>query len=188
LEIAEDEMKKAENYLVQKGFGTNNFIAVHAGWKPDFMVKSLPPAKLREIFAAIKQRNMKIAMVVGPDEAVIWNKLSEENHLNSEITVIDDISDLRLLATVLAKSRCLISADTGVAHLAAAAGGKTCVIFGPTSDIRCRPLGKSATAVIKPDHKCLNCYEKYSSRACFQDEKCLNFIDTNNLIGKAMNE
>ncbi len=188
LEISEDEMAGAESYLAAKNLTANNFIAVHAGWKPDFMVKSLPPAKLREIFSAVKQRNMKIVMVVGPDETSVWNKLSEANHWNTEVTVIDDISNLRLLGAILAKSFCLISADTGVAHLAAAADGKTCVIFGPTSDRRCRPLGKTTTVVIKPNHTCLNCYEKYSSRACFQDEKCLKIVNINRLIEETIND
>jgi heptosyltransferase-3 len=42
-------------------------------------------------------------------------------------------------------SRCFIGNDSGVSHLAAAAGSRGLVIFGPTDPQRWRPIGDVKT-------------------------------------------
>ncbi len=50
---------------------------------------------------------------------------------------------LRVLAAVLARSGAFVGNDSGVAHLAAATGAPTLVLFGPTDPSTWRPLGKN---------------------------------------------
>ena len=53
------------------------------------------------------------------------------------------VRDLELseLAGIAREARCFIGNDSGVSHLAAAAGARGLVIFGPTDPERWRPLG-----------------------------------------------
>lgn len=188
LEVSEDELERADEYLSGKGLKKDSFIALHAGYKPDFMIKAIPPGILQELINSMVDQNIKVALVIGPDESHVWEKISSAMNLREAPVLIDDIEDPRLLGAALAQAKCLISADTGVAHLTAACGGRTCVIFGPTSDVRCIPLGKYPATVIKPDCTCLNCYEKYSSRACFQDKKCLCSLGVSDIIKGILND
>jgi len=52
-----------------------------------------------------------------------------------------------ILPRLLARMTCLVSGDTGVAHLAAAVGTRTVTLFGPTDPGLTRPLGPRARAL-----------------------------------------
>jgi len=54
---------------------------------------------------------------------------------------------LTLLAGVLAGAAALVGNDSGAAHLAAAVGAPTVVLFGPTSPAGFAPLGSSVTCL-----------------------------------------
>ena len=55
-----------------------------------------------------------------------------------------------LLARLLGRLRCLVSGDTGVAHLAAAVGVATVTLFGPTDRRLTAPRGPGARAIDRP--------------------------------------
>jgi ADP-heptose:LPS heptosyltransferase len=74
---------------------------------------------------------------------VVWIRGPAEPDLPAEIPpdrVIDQPS-LRALAATLARSKVFIGNDSGVSHLAGAAGAPTLVLFGPTSASVWRPDG-----------------------------------------------
>lgn len=55
--------------------------------------------------------------------------------------------DLAQVVDLLAGSRCVVSVNTGVMHLAAAAGVATVALNGPTAERRWGPIGKRAVSV-----------------------------------------
>lgn len=58
---------------------------------------------------------------------------------------------LRVLGAILARSGLFIGNDSGVAHLAAAFGAPSLVLFGPTSARAWRPLGLAVQALEAPE-------------------------------------
>lgn len=63
---------------------------------------------------------------------------------------LDDVAgkyDLDAVLDVLAGSSCVVSVNTGVMHLAAAAGAPTVALNGPTSEQRWGPIGEQAVSV-----------------------------------------
>jgi hypothetical protein len=76
-------------------------------------------------------------------------------------------------AGVIAKARCVIGIDCGLAHVAAALGLPTIVMFGATSEIKNRPLGP-CVRVLTRDLACRPCQMTPQWDACANRE-CMAF-------------
>jgi lipopolysaccharide heptosyltransferase II len=77
-----------------------------------------------------------------------------------------------ILPWLLARLACLVSADTGVAHLAAALGVPTVTLFGPTDPGLSAPRGPKAWAV----HRAVPCSPCFLA-ICPIDHVCLEGIE-----------
>jgi lipopolysaccharide heptosyltransferase II len=77
-----------------------------------------------------------------------------------------------LLPHLLPRLRALVSADTGVAHLAAALGVVTVTLFGPT-DPRLTAARSARARVVAPGAPCAPCFLD----ACPIDHVCMRAID-----------
>jgi heptosyltransferase II len=84
-------------------------------------------------------------------------------------------------AEVLAAAELFISNDMGLAHLAAAVGTKTLVIFGPTDHVTTRPFAENA-AVIRQDVECSPCM----LRECPIDHRCMTAVTVDRVFDAAM--
>ena len=82
-----------------------------------------------------------------------------------------------LLPRLLARLRCLVSGDTGVAHLAAAVGVATVTLFGPTDRRLTAPLGRDAR-VLDRAVPCAPCFLP----TCPIDHICLRRIDPDEVL------
>lgn len=76
-----------------------------------------------------------------------------------------------LLPWLLARLDCLVSGDTGVAHLAAALGVPTVTLFGPTSPTLTAPRGRSARVLVG-EAPCAPCFLS----SCPIEHVCLDAI------------
>ena len=77
-----------------------------------------------------------------------------------------------LLASLLARLSCLVSGDTGVAHLAAALGVPTVTLFGPTDPRLTKPRGTGARVLYRAV-PCSPCFLP----SCPIDHICLRRIE-----------
>ena len=84
------------------------------------------------------------------------------------------------LKGVLACAALVISNDTGAAHVAAALGVPTVVVFGPTEHISTRPLSKRS-AVIRHDVECSPCM----LRECPIDHRCMTGVQVEDVLRAA---
>jgi heptosyltransferase-3 len=78
------------------------------------------------------------------------------------------------LAALLTRSSLLIGNDSGVAHLAAACGTPTVVLFGPQDPTRFRPWSGKAIALHHP----VPCFPCAQIRCLRPDLPCVNLIET----------
>jgi heptosyltransferase-2 len=84
------------------------------------------------------------------------------------------------LKSVLACASLVISNDTGAAHVSAALGVPTVVVFGPTEHVATRPLADLAT-VVRHAVECSPCM----LRDCPIDHRCMRRVATNDVYRAA---
>src|SRR5262249_29774324 len=124
------------------------YVVVHPG--ASVPARACPPARCREIVRAL----------VGAGWPVVVTGTWEERALTAEIAgaEADDLggcTTVAELAAVLAGAECVVVANTGPAHLAAAAGTPVVSLFAPTvSYARWRPCGVPAIRLGEPDAPC----------------------------------
>jgi ADP-heptose:LPS heptosyltransferase len=120
------------------------FLAVHPG--------AGSPAKAwpAERFAALVRRHAaghRWLLVAGPADGDAADAL-----LSLPGAVVARELPLRVLAAVLSRAGLFVGNDSGVSHLAAAAGAPTLALFGPTDPAQWSPVGPHVETVSSPDH------------------------------------
>jgi ADP-heptose:LPS heptosyltransferase len=89
-----------------------------------------PPARWAEVVRQLRARGHDVRLTGGPDEQELAEQVAEQAALPLD-RVLAGRTDLLMLAALVQQARLLVSADTGVAHLATAFGTPSVVLFGP---------------------------------------------------------
>lgn len=100
--------------------------------------------------------------------------------MKDQPVVLTGRTSLSELVDVLSQVDLLITNDTGPAHIAAALGRKTLVIFGPTNPLTTRPFSESAEMFREPPD-CAPCM----LRDCPIDHRCMTAITAEQVFEKA---
>lgn len=117
------------------------------GASPQRPGKRWPQAGYAELARRLTQRGLHVAVCGGPAE----RELAAEIAAASGAVDLAERTDLPELAALGACAAVVVANDTGPAHLLAAAGAPTLVLFGPESDpALCAPRGP-AVRVLRRD-------------------------------------
>ena len=145
------DLAKAAEFLTLEG----EIIAIHPG--SGSAKKSWSFDSFLELGRLLKQNGFSIIWIKGPAEESLAFPESDRT-----------VTGLRLpvLAALLSQCRAFIGNDSGVTHLAAAAGCPTVAIFGPSDPAVWGPRGRNVSIIHKQDI-CTPCH-----RTPRQNERC----------------
>ncbi len=141
-------------------------IAPYASYGP---AKRWPLDRYRELGLELAKRHDCAVVVFGAAEDA-----QDGGHSRFEGSSFVDLSgqlNLREAAWVIARCRCLVSNDTGIAHVAAALGTPVVSIFGSTSPVWTAPVGKD-NRVLYRRIECSPCFKRvcrYGHYRCLAD-------------------
>jgi heptosyltransferase-2 len=107
--------------------------------------------------------------------------LDVSQRMKREPIVLTGKTELDRAVTVLNEVDLLVTNDTGPAHIAAALGRPTLVIFGPTNPLTTRPLSSVAEVVRYPPD-CAPCM----LRDCPIDHRCMTAITPEDIFDRAV--
>lgn len=138
---------------------------------------------LAERFAETADRlaeidGFQIAIIGAPgDEYAARETASRTRAKTAILAGKTSISELK---AVLSCAAVLISNDTGAAHVAAALGVPTVVVFGPTEHASTRPLSEAAE-IVRRDVSCSPCM----LRDCPIDHRCMTGVQVDDVYAAA---
>lgn len=107
--------------------------------------KQWPAASFADVASRLRERGFLPILLGSPADAEMAASVSASAGWAIPSLVARDRSEL--LPRLLARLACLVSSDTGVAHLAAAVGTPTVTLFGPTDPRLTAPRSRAARRV-----------------------------------------
>jgi len=138
------------------------------------------PAERYAAFAdsLIEKLNAEVVLIGSPDELDV--SLEVSSGTRNKLILLTGKTDLAQVAAILSCVDLLVTNDTGPAHLAAALGRPTLVIFGPTNPLTTRPFSSVAELVRHPP-ECAPCM----LRDCPIDHRCMTAISPEEVFARA---
>jgi ADP-heptose:LPS heptosyltransferase len=129
-------------------------VVLHAGTSRFGAFKRWPPERFAELGDVLANRlGAPVLLTAGPgerpDAALVLEKMRSR-------AAIAETPSLRALVDLLAGARLVVAGDTGPAHLAAAAGVPTVVLFGPKDPAVLAPKGPLVRA-LRAGARCSPC-------------------------------
>jgi ADP-heptose:LPS heptosyltransferase len=110
--------------------------------------KRWPLDRFRTLAAGLSGQGCSVSWSCGPEDRELWTALARDRPAGDLVPA----GSLQALADRLGQADLVISADTGIAHLAALCRRQALTLFGPTDPRRWRPLGTAARVVVAPCH------------------------------------
>jgi heptosyltransferase-2 len=180
LAVAETRREEALAILAKHGAGISRPLVALCPGSTNSRAKRWPA----ERYAALADRLIEEA---GAEVVIIGAR--EELDVTREVVgrmrrrpvVLTGETDLAQTAAVLSLSNLLVTNDTGPAHLAAALGRPTLVIFGPTNPLTTRPYSPAAGIVRHPPD-CAPCM----LRDCPIDHRCMTAITPDEVFARSL--
>lgn len=135
-------------------------------------------------FAALSDRlqneiQANVLIVGSPDETDVADAVTKA--ASQPIIDLAGKTSLAEVTAILSVCDLFISNDMGLAHVAAATGTETLVIFGPTNDVTTRPFGENST-VVRHNVECSPCM----LRDCPIDHRCMTRISVERIFDTAI--
>lgn len=114
------------------------YVVIHPG--ASAAARQWPPERFAAVAAALRDEGHDIVITGSAREFELAHRVATAARL-PRTAVVAGLLDLMAMAALISDSRLVICGDTGVAHLAAATGTASVVLFGPTAPGRWGPRG-----------------------------------------------
>ena len=147
LESAEVHVKQL---LAQHGIQRYWVVNPAGGDNPGmrFHHKRYPPEKFAELIREVSPMiNADVILIAGPDDQPIVDQVQEK--LPSPVPSFVGSLSFSEVGALASGAVLYLGNDTGLTHLAAASGGKTAMLMGPTDPIRYAPYTADSLALWK---------------------------------------
>jgi lipopolysaccharide heptosyltransferase II len=157
----------AERLVAEGITETTAFAVIHPA--AAFATKQWATDKFARIACELTTRGLPVVAITAPAES----RLVDELRRNSPAPVIG-FTNLSLpeVTALLARARLFVGCDSGIAHIAAAVGTPSVVIFGSSNVAHWRPWPQAPAEVVVEEMDCQPCHgyfcEKFAQPECIQ--------------------
>lgn len=156
-----------------------------ASWGRDAIYKQWPAKKFGQLADKIvKDLNAKVFLLGSADEKPLADVVKGKNDSANIVDLTGKLS-LEELAAMIKELKVLVCNDGGPLHMAVALGINTVSIFGPVDERVYGPYPSSEKhIVIKKDISCRACYKNFRFNGCFNNRRCLEDINVDEVYEK----
>lgn len=179
LPVTDERRRAADELLRASGVGKDRPVIALCPGSTNSRAKRWPAERFARLAdRLIEELHAEIVLIGAEDELPVSREV--ENAMLQKPVVLTGATKLAEAVGVLSATDLLITNDTGPAHIAAALGRPTLVIFGPTDPTTTRPFGDNAVVIRKPP-ECAPCM----LRDCPIDHRCMTAISPDEVFDQA---
>lgn len=182
LGLSREAAEAVNQRLAEAGLEDRKIALIHPA--AAFATKQWPAENFARIAEFLVERGFAPVAIAAPHELDVVNAVISEASVN---IVSFDLS-LPEVTALAARSQLFVGNDSGVAHIAAAVGARSVVIFGSSNIAHWRPWNRAAAEVVFEEMPCQPCHgyfcEKFAQPECILRvpvtrvmaaiERCLN--------------
>jgi heptosyltransferase-3 len=146
-----------------------------------FDTKQWATERFARVAESLASRGLAVVAITAPTEAHVADKLKQ--HMTAPVVTFTDLS-LPEVTALLSQARLFVGNDSGIAHMAAAVGAPSVVIFGSSNTAHWGPWAKAPAEVVVEEMECQPCHgyfcEKFDEPECIKRvpvERVLSSID-----------
>jgi ADP-heptose:LPS heptosyltransferase len=180
LMIDNDSTEQMNEWLQSIGVkDSRSVLAMHPGGGIDMRHKRWPAQRFAQTAARLcRKHDLVVAVIAGNDEYQECRSIVDS--LDSRGVLVSGWP-LSRIASLLRRATTLLSNDTGLMHLGAAAGTRVVALFGPTDPAESGPLGDHT--VISTNAGCSPCHSReHRSISCDQGNVCMLNIKVDTVV------
>jgi predicted lipopolysaccharide heptosyltransferase III len=131
-----------------------------------FATKQWATEHFARVVEYLAGRGVASVAIAGPDEGELLKQLKSM----AAVPVVDLALSLPEVSALAARSQLFVGNDSGIAHIAAAVGIPTVVVFGSSNIAHWRPWTRNSAEVVFEEMSCQPCHgyfcEKFSQPEC----------------------
>jgi heptosyltransferase-2 len=180
--VKKEAQEWAQDLFSREGIGVKDeLLAIHPG--ASCPSKIWPNARFAQVADALADKyGFKVVLVAGPKDMRLTQDLLKQ--MRNPALNLGGLTSVAQLASVLRRSRLLISNDSGPVHIASAVGTPVIAIFGRSQPglgpRRWGPLGQR-DKVVHRDVGCIRCL----AHNCKKEFACLRSISAEDILAAA---
>ena len=175
LQISETRKSEAENLLRVYGVREAQPVVALCPGSINSRAKRWPAEAYAALADRLIESQRQVLLIGSADEAEVTREVTERMQQNP--IVLTGKTSLDQITAVLSLVDLVVTNDTGPAHIAAALGRPTLVIFGPTNPLTTRPFAPEAEILRHPPD-CAPCM----LRDCPIDHRCMTAISVDEVF------
>lgn len=176
LVVSNDRKQKAHDFLLESGIDLSRKIVAFCPGSTNSRAKRWHSESYAALNDKIQsQLNANVILIGAEKELDVSLEVAKKSRLKP--IVLTGKTTVAEAAAILSVCDLLVSNDTGPAHISAALGTKTLVIFGPTNPLTTRPW---SSQIIRNDVECSPCM----LRDCPIDHRCMAWISAEQVFAE----
>jgi heptosyltransferase-2 len=179
LSVSENRREAARQFLIDNGSSVDKPLAILCPGSVNSRAKRWPAERYAELSDRLIEAGMNVALIGSPGEVEVSKQVvSQTKHQPILLTGKTSVAEAVALISI---ADVLVTNDTGPAHIGAALGTPTLVIFGPTNPLTTYPFSAHAQMICEPPD-CAPCM----LRDCPIDHRCMTAISAERVFREAI--
>jgi heptosyltransferase-3 len=170
------EARARVDFIVSRSrLAETDFALIHPA--AAFATKQWSANNFAQIVDYLAERNIATAAIAAANESAVINELISA----SRSRVVALSLTLPEVTALAARSRLFVGNDSGIAHIAAAAGTPSVVVFGSSNVAHWRPWSTAPAEVVLEEMPCQPCHGYFCEK--FPEPECILRVPVARVIG-----